>query len=171
MKKILKKAKNFVDSSTKLTYNTSQYLFLETEMDFNEFDRDSLTVCLNKLKKNMYKSMAEILKPYDLKNAHFMYLSLLLREGDMTLMELSKALHFDRSNTSRVIKDLIQSGYIFCGRQDDTKRKYKVGLTDEGKRLTQEIMQKMEVEKQANSAKLSKQEWNTLISLLDKLAE
>lgn len=140
-------------------------------MENGNFDQDLLTLCINKIKHQMQKKMSQVLKPYGLCSMHSMYLVFLYKEGDMTLMELSRRLHFDRSNTSRVIRSLVQKGYAFCDKQDDLKRKYKVGLTQEGKAVAKDFVNQMEVFRRENNAKLSVEEWTALLTLLKKLAE
>lgn len=131
---------------------------------------DEFAICLNNLKKKMQKNVSDVLKPYNLSSMHSMYLATLLRDGEMTLAELSRKLSFNRANTTRVVKDLIQKGYVGCDRTQTNLRKFNIYLTEKGKTLTEELIARMEEMRITQNARLSKEEWKVLLELLNKLA-
>lgn len=132
---------------------------------------DEFAICLNNLKKKIQKKVSDVLKPYNLSSMHSMYLATLLQEGEMTLAELSRRLNFNRANTTRVIKDLIQKGYVGCDRSQTNLRKFNIYLTEKGKTLTEEFVSRMEEIRLTQNARLSKEEWKVLLELLKKLAD
>lgn len=83
------------------------------------YEYDEFARCVGNLKKRIQKRVSDALKPYNLSSMHSMYLMTLYHKGELTLVELSGELKFNRANTSRVIRDLIQKGYVVC----DKKRK------------------------------------------------
>ncbi|MBQ9716097.1 MAG: MarR family transcriptional regulator [Clostridia bacterium] len=134
-------------------------------------NHDDFAICLNKMKYNMQKNMSDALKPYNLSSMHSLYIMALYHNGAMTLACLSKAVCFNRANTTRVIRDLIQKGYVFCDRQSESQRKFNVFLTDNGKKLANNLHQQMENQRKKQSSKLTKEEWDTLIFLMHKLVD
>jgi DNA-binding MarR family transcriptional regulator len=97
-------------------------------------DLDIFPMSIGKINKQMQKRFGEELKPWDLSSAHAMYLIVLLENEGLTLKELTESLGVDKANTTRVIADLKEKGYIYTDRTREGSRKYKVFLTDEGKK-------------------------------------
>jgi hypothetical protein len=56
------------------------------------------------------------------------------------MAELSKFLDYDAANTSRVIKTLMQEGYVYNDRKTPKSRKYKIHLTEMGRNLAERVM-------------------------------
>ena len=138
-------------------------------LDFDS--HDDFAICLNKMKYDVQKNMSDALKPYNLSSMHSLYIMTLYHDGAMTLSSLSKAVCFNRANTTRVIRDLMQKGYVSCDKQNESQRKFNVFLTDEGKKLADDLHQKMEQNRKKQTSKLTKEEWKTLISLMHKLVD
>lgn len=132
---------------------------------------DEFVGWVGNLKKRIQKRVSEALKPYNLSSMHSMYLMTLYHKGEMTLVELSDALKFNRANTSRVIRDLIQKGYVVCDKNENNLRKYKVFLSDEGKRVAESFHNRVEAFKREDISRLTEEEWDTLVRLLNKLTE
>lgn len=84
--------------------------------------------------------ITEYLKPMGLSNAHSIYImALTLREGQ-TLVGLSQFLDMDRSNTIHVIKVLREKGLVYDDRKNESDKKYRIYLTEEGKSLGLHLM-------------------------------
>jgi Transcriptional regulators len=96
-------------------------------------DLDFFPKSIGKLNKQMQKRFCEELKPCDLTSAHAMYLIVLFENEGMTLKEVTENVGMDKANTTRVISDLKEKGYIYTDRTREGGRKFKVFLTDEGK--------------------------------------
>lgn len=100
-------------------------------------DLDFFPKSIGKLNKQMQKRFCEELKPCDLTSAHAMYLIVLFENEGMTLKEVTENVGMDKANTTRVISDLKEKGYIYTDRTREGGRKYKVFLTDEGKQAAE----------------------------------
>ncbi len=89
------------------------------------------------------KNMTEIVEDRGLKSAHAIYLIALYLQDGQTLMSLSKFLDMDPANTNRVMKTLKDDGLIYDDRKSATSKKYLNYLTEEGRVLAEEIMDRV----------------------------
>lgn len=137
----------------------------------NFYNHDDFAICLNKLRYDMQKNMSEALRPYGLSSMHSLYIMTLYHEGKMTLASLSKALSFNRANTTRVVRDLMQKGYVACDKENESQRKYNVFLTEMGSCVANNLYIHTEEGRKKHESKLTPDEWQTLISLMHKLAD
>ena len=133
------------------------------------YEYDEFARCVGNLKKRIQKRVSDALKPYNLSSMHSMYLMTLYHKGELTLVELTGELKFNRANTSRVIRDLIQKGYVVCDKNENNLRKYKVFLSEEGRKVAESFDTQMENFKIEDVSRLTHEEWTTLIALLNKL--
>lgn len=137
-----------------------------------QFEFDEFSITMSNLKKRMFKNMTMILKPHDLSGMHAMYLLRLWHEEQgLTLMEMTRQLRMHRANTTRVVRDLVQKGYAVCDKTQEGQRKYKVRLTELGSKVAEELHVGMEAVRDETKKKLTDEEWKTLLSLLNKLAD
>lgn len=89
----------------------------------------------------MRKNVNDEIADTDLTSAHTIYLiALNLRDGQ-TMVELSKFLDYDLANTSRVIKTLMQKGYVYDDRKTPHSRGYRIFLTVTGRNLSERVME------------------------------
>jgi DNA-binding MarR family transcriptional regulator len=95
---------------------------------------DFFPMSIGKLNKQMQKRFCEELKPFELSSAHALYLIVLYENDGLTLKDLTENVGMDKANTTRVISDLNLKGYIYTDRLKEGSRKYKVYLSDEGKK-------------------------------------
>jgi DNA-binding MarR family transcriptional regulator len=100
-------------------------------------DLDFFPMSIGKLNRQMQKIFAEELKPCDLSSAHALYLIVLFENEGLTLKELTENVGVDKANTTRVVTDLKAKGFIYTDRKEDGSRKYKVFLTEEGKKAAE----------------------------------
>jgi len=160
----------FVDNAT---YTLIKYVCSkEVCMKGLKFDNfDDFAICLNKMRYDVQKNMSDALKPFGLSSMHSLYIMTLYHEGGMTLASLSKALCFNRANTTRVVRDLMQKGYVDCDKESENQRKFNVFLSEQGKIVADKLHQSMEKGRREQESKLTTQEWQTLIELMHKLAD
>jgi DNA-binding MarR family transcriptional regulator len=100
-------------------------------------DLDFFPMSIGKLNRQMQKIFAGELKPCDLSSAHALYLIVLFENEGLTLKELTENVGVDKANTTRVVTDLKAKGFIYTDRKEDGSRKYKVFLTEEGKKAAE----------------------------------
>jgi DNA-binding MarR family transcriptional regulator len=100
-------------------------------------DLDFFPKSIGKLNKQMQKIFGEELKPCDLSSAHALYLIVLFENDGLTLKELTENVGMDKANTTRVVTDLKAKGYIYTDCTKEGGRKYKVFLTENGKKAAE----------------------------------
>ena len=100
-------------------------------------DLDFLPMSIGKLRKQMQKRFSQELKPFDLSSAHAHNLIVLFENDGLTMKELTESVEMDKANTTRVINDLQVKGFIHTDRIREGSRKYKVFLTEEGKKAAE----------------------------------
>jgi DNA-binding MarR family transcriptional regulator len=100
-------------------------------------DLDFFPKSIGKLNKQMQKIFGEELKACDLSSAHALYMIVLFENDGITLKELTENVGMDKANTTRVVRDLKLKGYIYTDRAIEGGRKYKVFLTEDGKRAAE----------------------------------
>ena len=75
------------------------------------------------------------LEPLGLTNAHAIYIMALTLKDGQTMVGLSQFLDLDTSNTNHVIKVLRERDLVCDDRVDQSKKKFKIFLTPEGRLL------------------------------------
>ena len=128
------------------------------------FDRMSL---------QMRKNMSSIVEPYGLTHAHAIYLIALELQDGQTMVGLSRFLDLDTANTNRVIKVLREKGLVYDDRKSESTKKFRIYLTDEGRRLAEEIMTKVTELNESYFADIPRENIltmrNTLIQVLNNM--
>ena len=102
-------------------------------------DLEFFPMSIGKLNKQMQKRFSEELIPCDLSSAHAMYLIVLFGNDGLTMKELTESVNMNKANTTRVITDLNVKGYFYNDLTKEGSRKYKVFLTEEGKKAAEII--------------------------------
>ncbi|MEA4978122.1 MAG: MarR family winged helix-turn-helix transcriptional regulator [Methanomassiliicoccaceae archaeon] len=99
-----------------------------------------LPIFFDRVTKIMRKNVNEEIADTGLTSAHTIYLIALNLKDGQTMVELSKFLDYDVANTSRVIKTLMQGGYVYNDRKTPKSRRYKIHLTEMGRNLAERVM-------------------------------
>ena len=128
-------------------------------------------VVLDRIKKQIQKSVKNVLREYGLSGAHGMYLFTLYQKGPLTMKELSQYTGTDKANTTRVIADLHDKGFIYDDRPEKYSRKYKVYLTKQGNTAAQAVEQAMKEFRETMFRCLSEEEKEQLSSILRKIVD
>ena len=90
----------------------------------------------------MKKNMTDLVADYGITGAHAIYLIALRLKDGQTLVEISRFLDLDTSNTNRVVKVLREKDLIYDDRQSESNKKYRIFLTEKGAQLADYIMDK-----------------------------
>ena len=109
---------------------------------------------IHKLYQIVYKELIKFirseLEPYDFNRGEFPLLFKLIKKGDgVTQKEICERLHVSKSTTSKIIKSLVEKGYLRKEKDPDDKRASRIYLTDrkeEIEDLIREIDEKAEKE-------------------------
>ena len=132
-----------------------------------------LPASFDRMSVQMRKNMTSIVEPYGLTSSHAIYLIGLNLQDGQTLVGLSKFLDLDTANTNRVIKVLREKGYVFDDRTSESSKKYRIFLTEEGKKLSAKIMAGITELNNQYFADISREEIlnmrNTLIKILNNI--
>ncbi len=106
----------------------------------NDHRSEYFPIWFDKIKKMAQRRQQETLKPYGLSSIHAMYLVVLMHHSEgMTFKELCEKLCVDKANTSRAINVLEEKGYVFRDYTSPGVLKYKLILSEEGKKIAQEV--------------------------------
>ena len=129
-----------------------------------------LPILFSKMSKDFNRDYGEFLKPYGLSKIHSFYLLCLHKRPDgIKLKELSEIVGCDKANTSRAIADLQDKGIVCKDKDNDIEKKYMVMLTSEGREIANKFAELVRVNVTNVLSKLSKNEIDTLKSIINKL--
>jgi len=111
-------------------------------------EEDSIHKLYQIVHKKLIHFIREELEPYDFNRGEFPLLFKLIKHGDgVTQKEICGKLHVSKSTTSKIIKSLVEKGYLRKERDKEDKRASRVFLTDkrdEIEHLIKEIDEKAE---------------------------
>ena len=112
-------------------------------MDRSEIYWDSfLPAFFDRMSVMMKKNMTDLVSDYGITGAHAIYLIALRLQDGQTLVEISKFLDLDTSNTNRVVKVLREKELIYDDRKSESNKKYRIFLTEKGAQLADYVMEK-----------------------------
>ena len=99
---------------------------------------------ISNIEKELQKYKNSNLAEYNLRSTHMQCMILLSKSNGMTAMELVDSCAVNKALVSRVTSDLFERGYIeFTPDSADRKYRKKMVLTEEGSRITEEIIAKI----------------------------
>lgn len=129
-----------------------------------------LPILFSKMSKDFNRDYGEFLKPYGLSKIHSFYLLCLHKRPDgIKLKELSEIVGCDKANTSRAIADLQDKGIVCKDTDNDIEKKYMVMLTSDGREIANKFAELVKVNVTNVLSRLSKNEIDTLKSIINKL--
>lgn len=102
------------------------------------------------LPKLFHAYVNEKLKDSKLSSMYFPYMIMLLDKKGLTMTEMSNIGHMDKSNTSRVVNELINLKLVKMEFMDTDKRVKMIKLTSEGEKYVNEFI-------------IIRDEWNTIL--------
>ncbi|MFW5946461.1 MAG: MarR family winged helix-turn-helix transcriptional regulator [Candidatus Natronoplasma sp.] len=113
-----------------------------------EHSEDSIHKLYQRVYKNLITLIRSELEPYDFNRGEFPLLFKLLKGGDgVTQKEICEKLHVSKSTTSKIIKSLVEKGYLRKEKDPEDKRASRIFLTDKKEEiedLIKEIDEKAE---------------------------
>ncbi|GKV68684.1 putative HTH-type transcriptional regulator YwoH [Sporosarcina sp. NCCP-2716] len=95
-----------------------------------------------KLHRPLVNQLNKQLQHYDLYNAQWTVLSLLSRCGEMTSAEIAEEQMVEKPSITKIVKRLHEMGYIEVTQGQD-KREKLLRLSEEGRRTTEAIQEKL----------------------------
>jgi len=113
-----------------------------------ESSEDSIHKLYQRVYKNLITLIRSELEPYDFNRGEFPLLFKLIKKGDgITQKEICEMLYISKSTTSKIIKRLVEKGYLRKEKDPEDKRASRIFLTDKKDKiedLIKEIDQKAE---------------------------
>lgn len=122
-----------------ITNNVFRLLMDRSEIYWDSF----LPAFFDRMSVMMKKNMTDLVSDYGITGAHAIYLIALRLQDGQTLVEISRFLDLDTSNTNRVVKVLRDEGLIYDDRKSDSNKKYRIFLTEKGAQLADYVMEKI----------------------------
>lgn len=102
------------------------------------------TVLISTINRNIRRIKAEIMAEHNLKCPHVSTIYYLYVQGGMTLKELCEACNEDKGAVSRSVKSLELEGLVEKDDATEAKYKNKLFLTEKGKELGKQIVEKID---------------------------
>lgn len=118
--------------------------------------------------QNSVSTFLEMLKPFDLTPPQFGALSVVLRWGPISQIDLARSLGFDRSTTALVVGLLVKRRLIAKTADEADRRKFALTLTPAGRKLLQACTAEADAVREALLSPFTKQEAAEFIRLLRK---
>lgn len=138
----------------------------------NEHRKEYFPIWFDKIKKNAQRRQQETLKPYGLSSIHAMYLIILVHHpAGMTFKEMCEKLCVDKANTSRAVNVLEEKGYVLKDYTSAGVLKYKLVLSEEGKKIAQEVAKTMKEFHHKLIESLTEEELQTVREVMVKIAK
>ena len=107
----------------------------------------NLRASVSDLMNAFYKGTSDEAARYDLSATQFNLLSVCFERGEeCTATELAQVLPVDASRISRIISSLVDKGLLQRRRRFDDRRIVMLTLTDDGKEVTSQILQELDLQ-------------------------
>jgi len=92
---------------------------------------DSIHKLYQRVHKNLIRLIRTELEPYDFNRGEFPLLFKLIKKGDgVTQKEICEKLHVSKSTTSKIIKRLVEKGYLRKEKDPQDNRASRIFLTE-----------------------------------------
>ena len=92
----------------------------ESEIYWNFF----ISIFFDKLSREMRRDLTKLLTEYGITSSHALYLIALNMNDCQTPASLSRFLDVDAANTNRMLKTLVDRGYVVSDRKNPNSRKF-----------------------------------------------
>ena len=132
------------DPSDDIEYLPAGVIIRGQEDEDNAYWNSFLPIFFDRVNHLMKKAMFDDVSEFGLTSAHASYLIALDLQNGQTIMELTHFLDMDKANTVRVINVLREKGLVYDDRKTPSGKKYSIFLTDEGKRIADRVMKKVQ---------------------------
>ena len=124
---------------------------------------------INIIPKLFFSYVNGRLKGSEITCMHCPYFIALGEHTGVTMADLSRSVHCDKSNTSRILKELAQSGYAEIVEDETDRRVKRIFLTDKGQQYLKIIKDIMEEWNQILFCGISKKERQQVDAIVDKI--
>jgi DNA-binding MarR family transcriptional regulator len=111
------------------------------------------------------------LETYNIGSGQYIFLSTLYQNGGISQEELSVYLKIDKATTAKAVKKLIEAGYIRRDIDSSDKRAYKVFLTTKAMAVIPVVQEAVKKWENMVSSGLTEEEKRLIEELLHKMAQ
>lgn len=128
-----------------------------------------LTLTIYMITRNTQNYYARELKKLGISMGQFPFIMKIAENDGISQERLSEKLSISKSNTTLIIKQLMENGLIKREVNVDDRRNFKLHVTAKGAELIPEIVKVIDACHNKITAKLSAEEKNLLLQMLDKV--
>ena len=140
------------------------------ENDIPDVVRSYLGFVLGKASQLVNETVDAHLEQYNIQVRHFGILQLIAGSKPLQQAEIGRLLRIDRTTMVKVIDELQKLNLIERQRDPDDRRAYAIYLTDKGKKLLPEMIERVQQAEQSALSNLTKSEREKLQGLLNKVS-
>ena len=137
--------------------------------DFGTAFTDALGQCVTGLVNAVARGKEKELAPFGVSAAEYMALDACQRTGPTTVTELCNLLPFDAGRISRVVSSLYDRGLLRRRRLASDRRVVRLELTEDGRRLTPELVERVQAHKARLVEGVTVEEIAQLVAISQKI--
>jgi DNA-binding MarR family transcriptional regulator len=104
---------------------------------------ENFTVLINRISRNIRKIKNQEIAAFSLKGAHISCLYYLYMNDGLTATDICERCEEDKAAISRSLDHLEKNGYLVCDTQNTKRYKSPFSLTDKGREVGKEIIDKI----------------------------
>lgn len=135
-------------------------------------DRGKTIAWMTRTIHRLYNASAQLILDQEGVNiAHWYYLRVLSLRGTLNQLELSKRVGIASTTAVTALDNLEKRGFVKRTRDANDRRKYFVNLTDEGQRLIEEMMPKIEALLESSVDGVSEKDLQVFWKVMHKISD
>ncbi len=128
-----------------------------------------LGACVAGLVNAVDKGMADEVAPYDLSTLEFSLLRFCMEQVECTATQMGEVLPSDAPRISRMVSRLVDMGLLSRRRLRSDRRVIKLRLTEEGRELTSQLVQRVRAYEEMLTESISEKELRAFASIASKI--
>lgn len=136
---------------------------------------ETFTVLINRISRNIRKIKNQEMAQYNLRSSHISCLYFLFLSDGLTATELCESCEEDKATISRALDFLESNGFLFCESKSSKRYKSPLKLTEKGKTVSKQIVEKVNHVLDEVSGELTEEErlafYRSLMLISNKLDE
>ena len=132
---------------------------------------ETFTVLINRISRNIRKIKNQEMAEHGLRSAHISCLYHLYKVEKITATELSERCEEDKATISRALDFLETNGFISCPSQSAKRYKCPLTLTEKGRMVAEEIVEKVDGVLALVSVGLTEEERNAFYRSLSIISD
>lgn len=130
-----------------------------------------LQIVLKKAMKTINGKVGKDFKEKGLTSPQFSVLDVLYTKGEMSISELIRTVLSTSGNMTVILKNMERNGWVYRKLSSTDKRSYIVGLSEEGKKIFEDVLPRHREEIEKVYSILTSGEKRTLINIFKKFKQ